>query len=419
MSFADLVRDTLQTLFAHKLRAGLTMFGLVWGIVSIVLMTAAGDGFREGQRQVAANFGENIFIVFPGRTSMQAGGERAGRRVMWSIRDHELLRPYAPSCEHILPELTRGAVAVRSDYNAGSFLVSGSQPPYQQLRALPVAEGRFFTWEDEAQARRVAFLGADAKKQLFGARNAVGETISLAGFPYRVIGVMRFKDQDSSYDGRDVNKVFVPFSAMVRDLPQPPPWPPDTVDQLIVKARSLEEHDSCVAEVRRGLAALHRFDPDDTMAAAIWDTVRESRAFKTMTDGMKYFLGAMGVVTLLLGGIGTMNVMLVAVRERTREIGLRMSVGATRRQIQMMFFLETALIVFTSGALGMGFALAVCHFVNKLPMPQYFAGLIPSWEGGAACVALLGLTAFLSALYPASRAASIDPVQALHFEAGG
>lgn len=419
MTFRDLVRDTVATLLAHKLRAGLTMFGLVWGIVSIVLMTAAGDGFREGQRQVAANFGENIFIVFPGRTSMQAGGERAGRRVMWSVRDHELLRPYARSCEHILPELTRGAVAVRSDYNAASLMISGSQPPYQRLRALPVAEGRFFSWEDEAQGRRVAFLGSDAAKQLFGTRPAVGQPVTIAGLPYRVIGVMRFKDQDSSYDGRDVNKIFVPFSAMARDLPQPPPWPPHTVDQLIVKARTLDQHEACVAEVRRGLARLHRFHPEDTMAASIWDTVRESRAFKTMTDGMKYFLGAMGVVTLLLGGIGTMNVMLVAVRERTREIGLRMSVGATRRQIQMMFFLETALIVFSSGALGMGFALAVCHWVNQLPMPQYFAGLLPSWEVGAACVGLLGLVAFLSALYPASRAAGIDPIQALHFEAGG
>ncbi|MCX7604560.1 MAG: ABC transporter permease [Bryobacteraceae bacterium] len=419
MSFRDLVRDTVQTLLAHKLRAGLTMFGLAWGIVSIVLMTAAGDGFREGQQQVAANFGDNIFIVFAGRTSMQAGGERAGRRLMWTVHDHELLRPLCPSCEFIIPELTRGAVAVRSDYNAASVLVSGSQPPYQKLRALPVAEGRFFSWQDEAQARRVAFLGSDVKKQLFASRPAVGEMISIAGFPYLVIGIMRHKDQDSSYDGRDVGKIFVPFSAMVRDLPQPPPWPSGTVDQLIVKAKTLEQHDACVAEVRRGLAALHRFDPRDEQAAPVWDTVREARAFRTMTDGMKYFLGAIGVVTLLLGGIGTMNVMLVTVRERTREIGLRMSVGATRRQIQMMFFLETALIVFTSGALGLGFALLVCRLVNRLPMPQYFAGLLPSWEVGFACAGLLGLVAFLSAMYPASRAAAIDPIEALRFEAGG
>lgn len=404
---------------AHKLRAGLTMFGLIWGVVSITLMTAAGDGFREGQRQVARRFGENIFIVFPGRTSLQAGGERAGRRVMWTTSDHRLIAPECPSCESILPELTRGAVAVRSDYNAASLLVSGSQPPYQRLRYLPVAEGRFFTWADDAQARRVAFLGTEARKQLFAARPAVGQPITINGLPYLVIGVMEHKEQDSSYDGRDVNKIFIPYGAMIRDLPQPPPWPPDTVDQLIVKARTLGEHEECVAQVRRALARLHRFDPDDKEAASIWDTVKESRAFETMTAGMKYFLGAMGVVTLLLGGIGTMNVMLVAVRERTREIGLRMSVGATRRQILMMFFVETFLIVFVSGAVGLAFAHTVCHFVNRLPMPQYFAGLWATWQVGLACVLLLGLVAFLSALYPASKAASIDPIEALRFEAGG
>jgi len=395
------------------------MFGLIWGVVSITLMTAAGDGLREGQRQTSLQFGENIFIVFAGRTSLQAGGERTGRRVMWTIYDHQLLAPQTPSCEHVLPELTRGAVAVRSDFNAATLLVSGSLPPYQKLRHLPAAEGRFLSWEDEAQGRRVAFIGSDVRKQLFAARDAVGKTISLAGLPYQVIGVMESKEQDSSYDGRDVNKVFVPFSAMVRDLPQRPPLPAQTVDQLIVKAKTLDQHEACVEEVRRGLARIHRFDPDDKEAAPIWDTVKESRAFATMADGMKYFLGAMGVVTLLLGGIGTMNVMLVAVRERTREIGLRKAVGATSRQILTMFFLETFIIVFISGAIGMAFAHTVCHYVNKLPMPQYFAGLWATWQVGAACVALLGLVAFLSALYPASRAASVDPIEALRFEAGG
>ncbi|MBI4893427.1 MAG: ABC transporter permease, partial [Acidobacteria bacterium] len=328
MTFGDLLRDTVQTLLAHKLRAGLTMFGLSWGVVSITLMTAAGDGFREGQRRVAANFGENIFIVFPGRTSLQAGGERVGRRLMWTVYDHQLLAPQAPSCEFVLPELGRGSVAVRSDFNSATLMITGSQPPFQRIRAIPVAEGRFFSWEDDAQGRRVAFLGSDVRKQLFAERDAVGKTISISGMPYQVIGVMQSKEQDSSYDGRDITKIYVPYGAMIRDLPQPPPYPPMTVDQLIVKAWTLDQHEDCVAEVRRGLARIHRFDPEDKEAAAIWDTVKESRAFATMADGMKYFLGAMGVVTLLLGGIGTMNVMLVAVRERTREIGLRMAVGA-------------------------------------------------------------------------------------------
>ncbi len=395
------------------------MFGLSWGVVSITLMTAAGDGFREGQRRVAANFGENIFIVFPGRTSLQAGGERAGRRLMWTVYDHQLLAPQAPSCEFVLPELGRGNVAVRSDFNSATLMVTGSQPPFQRIRAIPVAEGRFFSWEDDAQGRRVAFLGSDVRKQLFSGRDAVGKTISIAGMPYQVIGVMQTKDQDSSYDGRDVTKIYVPYGAMIRDLPQPPPYPPMTVDQLIVKAWTLDQHEDCVAEVRRGLGRIHSFDPGDKEAAAIWDTVKESRAFATMADGMKYFLGAMGVVTLLLGGIGTMNVMLVAVRERTREIGLRMAVGATRRSILTMFFLETFMIVFASGAIGLAFAHTVCHYVNKLPMPQYFAGLYATWQVGLGCVFLLGLVAVLAAMYPASRAASVDPIEALRFEAGG
>ncbi len=395
------------------------MFGLLWGVVSITLMTAAGDGLREGQRQVSAQFGEDIIIVFGGRTSTQVGGERAGRRVMWTIYDHTLLAPQTPSCEFVIPELTRGSVAVRSDYNSASLLISGSQPPYQRLRALAVDEGRFFSWEDDSQGRRVAFIGSDVRKQLFKGRKALGETLTINGIPYQVIGVMKTKEQDSSYDGRDISKIFIPYGAMVRDLPQPPPFPPGTMDQMIVKAWSLNVHEACVSEVRRGLARIHHFDPEDKDAASIWDTVEQSRAFATMADGMKYFLGAMGVVTLLLGGIGTMNVMLVSVRERTREIGLRKAVGATRREILTMFFLETFFIVFLSGGLGLAFAHGVCHFVNKLQMPAYFAGLWATWQVGAACVALLGLVAFLSALYPATKAASIDPIEALRFEAGG
>lgn len=419
MSFRDLIRDTFQTLWAHQVRAGLTMFGLMWGVVSITLMAAAGDGLRVGQAQVARQFGENIIIVFGGRTSMQAGGERSGRRILWSVKDHELLVPQTPSCEVVAPELTRGAVNVRSLHNAGTFLVSGSLPAYQKLRYLPAAEGRYHSGEDEREGRRVAFLGSDVRKQLFSSRNAVGETVWIKGLPYQVIGVMESKEQDSSYDGRDVNKVFVPYGAMIRDLPQPPPYPEATIDQLIVKAKSLAVHEQCLAEVRRGLARIHRFDPEDRQAANVWDTVREARAFATMANGMKYFLGAMGVVTLLLGGIGVMNVMLVNVRERTREIGLRKAVGATRREILMMFFLETLMIVAVSGGIGFAFAHGVCAAVNTLPMPQYFAGLIATWEVAAACVVLLGLIAFLSAMYPAARAASVDPVEALRFEAGG
>ncbi|MBM3746941.1 MAG: ABC transporter permease [Acidobacteria bacterium] len=418
MTFRNLLADTLRTLWTHKLRTFLTMFGIAWGIVSIMLMVAASEGLRVGQAKVAENFGKDLMIFMAGRTSMQAGGQRAGRAIRWEDTDYQFVEREATACRYVMPELGNSS-PVYSRYNSASLLVTGSLPPFADVRSIPVAEGRYYNWEDNAQGRRVAFLGSDAKKQLFGARAALGQTVHLRGIPYTVIGVMQEKEQDSSYDGKDISKVFVPFGAVIRDFPNRPPSRPRSIDRLLVAPRSMAEHETCKWQVRRALARVYDYDPRDEQAAFVWDTVENAKAFRQMTEGMKYFLGAVGLVSLLLGGIGVMNVMLVAVRERTREIGVRKAVGATRRSILGQFFVETVIVVMLSGGLGMGFAYSLCALVNTAKMPEYFAGLLVSWEAGLAAFALLGTVAVLAALYPAGRAAAVDPLEALRYEAGG
>jgi putative ABC transport system permease protein len=419
MVLRDLIGDVARTLWAHKLRTLLTMFGIAWGIVSIVLMVAAGEGLRVGQAKQAETLGKDIMIVFHGRTSLQEGGQRAGRQLRWVDSDVPFVQEQSPDCEYAIPELEQNNVRSHSAYNAAAFLVTGSYPPFGEIRSLNVGGGRFYNWDDQREARRVAFLGSDAAKQLFPQGDAVNQTVYLNDIPYTVIGVMAKKKQDSSYDGWDVNKIFVPFSAMRRDFPDKPPGTPLTFDQMLVTPKSVGQHEACKGEVRKALGQMHNFDPHDKEACPIWDTVQEALAFKTMTDGMKYFLGAVGIVTLLLGGLGVMNVMLVAVRERTREIGVRKAIGAPARTILQQFFVEALFIALISGGIGLGVAFGLCALVNLLPMPDFFAGLLATWSSGLLALGLLGTIAVLSALYPARQAASIDPIEALRYEAGG
>lgn len=419
MVLRDLIGDVVRTLWAHKLRTLLTMFGIAWGIVSIVLMVAAGEGLRVGQAKQAETLGKDIMIVFHGRTSMQAGGQRAGHVVNWVDSDVPRVQEQSPDCQYVIPELEQDNVRSHTAYNAAAFLVTGSLPPFGEIRSLDVGIGRFYDWNDQNEARRVAFLGSDAAKQLFPMGDAVNQTVYLNNIPYTVIGVMVKKKQDSSYDGWDVNKIFVPFSAMRRDFPDKPPETADMFDQLLVTPKSVAQHETCKREIRKALAAAHQFDPHDKEACPIWDTVQEAKAFETMTNGMKYFLGAVGIVTLLLGGLGVMNVMLVAVRERTREIGVRKALGAPSHTILRQFFLEALLIAVISGGIGLGIAFGLCGLVNLLPMPDFFAGLLATWSSGLLAFGLLGTIAVLSALYPARQAASVDPIEALRYEAGG
>lgn len=418
MTFRDLLRDTIATLWAHRRRTLLTMFGIAWGIISITLMVAAGEGLGRGIQKNQETFGKDVMIVFSGRTSMQAGGVRSGRVVRWMEDDYIQVAKEAPACKYVMPELGNN-LQVHSAFNSGDINTVGSLPPFTEIRSIAVAQGRFYNNEDNEQARRVAFLGSDTKKQLFADRDAMGQSIQLNGVPYVIIGVMKSKEQNSSYDGFDTRKVFIPFNSMKRDFPNKPPAIEHSVDRLLVAPWSLETHPDCVRQIRRSLGRLHNFDPRDKEAAGIWDTVKNAEANRMIIVGMQVFMGAVGIATLFLGGLGVMNVMLVSVRERTREIGVRKALGATRESILKQFFFETVIMVGLSGVAGLTISYGICGLVDLLPPLPFFDGLIASWKLAALTVSLLGIIAVLSALYPANQAASVDPIEALRFEAGG
>ena len=427
----EAITQVFQNLRANKLRSFLTMFGILWGVISVVILSATGEGFRRGNTHVLEELGRNIAIVWGGRTSMQVGGERAGRRILLTIDDVRALQRESSMIRVVSPEINRGA-SVKSLYNAASLQVHGVEPQYQEIRTIDIEKGRGFRFSDEEQALRVAIIGADAAQQLFGGRNSLGQTIKLNGIPYVVIGQIRKKDQDSNYSGPDNDKVFVPFSAIVRDLPRVG-VPAGTLSQIIVSPQQkvvdrlpgvldsrtgrIEDVDwPLEREIRRILGPLHRFDIEDRNAVSVWDTTLQTLMFGRMIQTMKDFFRAVGFVTLALGGIGVMNIMLVAVRERTREIGVRKALGATTRQVQRQFFLEGFLLTMFSGAIGFAVALALCAGVNQLPLPTRFEGMVLTWQSGLWAVAILTLIGVVTSTYPARRAAQLPPVEALRFE---
>ena len=427
----EAITQVFQNLRANKLRSFLTMFGILWGVISVVVLSATGEGFQRGNQHVLEELGRNVAIVWPGRTSIQAGGERAGRRILFTIEDVRALQRESSMIRVVSPEINRSA-SIKSIYNAASLSVHGIEPQYQEIRTIDIERGRGLRYSDEEQALRVAVIGADASRQLFGSRESLGQTIRLNGIPYTVIGRIRKKDQDSNYSGPDNDKVFVPFSAMMRDLPRVG-VPAGTLSQIILAPQQkvidqlprvldsrtgrIEDIDwPLEREVRRILAPRHRFDANDRNAISVWDTTLETLLFGRMIQTMKTFFRAVGFVTLALGGIGVMNIMLVAVRERTREIGVRKALGATTRHVQRQFFLEGFLLTTFSGTIGFAAALALCAAVNLLPMPTRFEGMILTWQAGTWAVAVLTLIGVVTSTYPARRAALLPPVEALRFE---
>jgi putative ABC transport system permease protein len=411
-----LLGQVFASLFRNKLRSFLTMGGIAWGIASIVLIVAMGDGFRDGQRNNMKSLGENIVILFGGRTSKQAGGQRAGRRIRLAYQDVEDIRTEGYLVLQTTAELENNIRAV-SPYNSGSFDTNGVEANYPSMRTIPIAQGRFFSQQEETSGARVAVIGNKVKKQLFGARTDIaGRELLIASLPFQVVGLMKDKNQNSNYNGSDEDKIFIPYHTMVRDMPPKEKYTPGDVSEIIYVPKSVAEFEAARKQVRRIIGRNHRFDPEDEGAIGVWDTIENAKQVDGIFDSMTIFLSIIALVTLTLGGVGVMNIMLVTVNERTREIGLRKALGATRARILMDFLVEGCVLAFVSGLAGWIVAFGLSSLCKLVQMPDMFPGLPVNWSTTAFTFAALSVIAVLSALIPAWRASALTPVEALRYE---
>jgi putative ABC transport system permease protein len=412
--FRDLFREAYDAMRHNRRRTALTMLGMGWGIATVVMLLAYGDGFGHAFANIFANFGTKLTIVVPGKTSMQAGGQKSGVQIRFTQDDVESLATNLPQITHITPEVEK-QVNVQYDTRAFTFPVTGNDPDVISIRALKLGQGRFYNMEDQNQRARVAVIGSEAKEKLFSGRNALGEHIRLDGLSFEVVGVLSAKMQEGN---DDINRqVYIPFTTM-SDLK-------DThyLDTIWFNYDT-PEYERIEPAVRSIIATQHKFNQTDRQAVRVFNLMMQLHQFEIISLGLKILMGFIGTLTLGIGGVGLMNIMLVSVTQRTREIGVQKALGAQRGYILMQFLAEALTITFIGGVLGVILAYVVALSVGRLTLYSAFA---KNGEAGdirliiapgtlIASTLILGAVGLISGMVPALRASRMDPIEALRHE---
>jgi putative ABC transport system permease protein len=414
----ELIQQSWDALARNRLRSVLTMMGIVWGLTTVVLLLGYGQSVSAGVLNAFLGIGNNVIMIWEGQTSMQAGGQRAGKRIHFKYEDIEAIREEAP--------LVRLVSAEWDDpfaYKYGDRVVTvqskAVQYPYGEMRKLRIAEGRYFEESDFAEHRHVLIVGPNAARKVFGNRDPVGEFVTVNGGSWEVIGLLRLKIQDSSNNGPDNENFFMPFESMsdINDKRDP--------EMIVFQAVIPLQHKAALAQVREVLARRHNFNARDDKSTPEWDTVDDTKDIQQFGLALQLILGFIGILTLGVGGVGVMNIMLVSVTERTKEVGLRKAIGARNRDIAWQFLVEALVLTFVAGAVGMLVSVALAHAIP--PMPLYSAMYKTANHEGDIFLKTSGsvmLTAFViltlvgitAGLWPAWKAAHMAPVEALRHE---